>query len=54
MFVLLLKGYRKKDIHSKVEEHLKGLVLKHFDPKRADLIFTEEGSVSQSPSAYIT
>ena len=28
-----------------VEDHLKSLVLKHFDPQKADLIFTEEGSV---------
>ena len=39
-------GYRKREIQSMVEEHLKSLVLKHFDPKKADLIFTEEGSVS--------
>ena len=28
-----------------VEEHLKQLITQHFDPKKADLIFTEEGSV---------
>ena len=39
-------GYRKRKIQSMVEEHLKSLVLRHFDPKKADLIFTEEGSVS--------
>ena len=39
-------GYRKREIQSMVEEHLKSLVLRHFDPKKADLIFTEEGSVS--------
>lgn len=40
-------GYRKREIQAMVEEHLKSLVLKHFDPKKADLIFTEEGSVSE-------
>ena len=39
-------GYRKREIQSMVEDHLKSLVLRHFDPKKADLIFTEEGSVS--------
>ena len=38
-------GYRKREIQSMVEEHVKLLVLRHFDPKKADLIFTEEGSV---------
>lgn len=29
-----------------VENHLKNLILKTFDPKKADTIFTEEGDVS--------
>lgn len=29
-----------------VEDHLKQLITQHFDPKKADLIFTEEGSVN--------
>ena len=41
-------SYRKREIQSMVEDHLKSLVLRHFDPKKADLIFTEEGSVSVS------
>lgn len=28
-----------------VENHLKDMILKTFDPKRADTIFTEEGEV---------
>ena len=28
------------EIQSMVEDHLKSLVLRHFDPKKADLIFT--------------
>lgn len=39
-------GFRKREIQGIVEEHLKTLIMKHFDPKKADLIFTEEGSVS--------
>ena len=43
---LHVAGFRKREIQGIVEEHLKSLVMKHFDPKKADLIFTEEGSVS--------
>ena len=39
-------GFRKREIQGMVEEHLKTLIMKHFDPKKADMIFTEEGSVS--------
>ena len=39
-------GCRRKDIQTLVEEHIKTLIIKDFDPKKADLIFTEEGSVS--------
>lgn len=28
-----------------VENHLKDMILKSFDPKKADTIFTEEGKV---------
>lgn len=31
-----------------VENHLKEMVLKTFDPKKADTIFTEEGEVIQN------
>lgn len=41
-----IPGYRKREIQAMVEEHLKQLITQHFDPKKADLIFTEEGSVS--------
>ena len=43
---LHVAGFRKREIQGVVEEHLKSLVMKHFDPKKADMIFTEEGSVS--------
>lgn len=29
-----------------VENHLKEMIIKSFDPKKADTIFTEEGEVS--------
>lgn len=43
-------GCKKKEIQALIEDHLKMLILKHFDPKKADLIFTEEGSVCYSHS----
>ena len=46
-------GRRKKEIHTQIEDHLKTVILKHFDPKKADLIFTEEGSVSYLTIALI-
>ena len=36
-----------------VESHLKTLITQHFDPKKADLIFTEEGSVSAYMYVYM-
>ena len=38
-------GFRKREIQGLVEEHLKSLILRNFDTTKADLIFTEEGSV---------
>lgn len=38
-----------------VENHLKEMILKNFDPKKADTIFTEEGDVknpTQSRNFY--
>jgi hypothetical protein len=34
------------DVQAMVENHLKDMILKTFDPKKADTIFTEEGEVS--------
>ena len=52
IYVIFL-GRRKKEIHTQIEDHLKTVILKHFDPKKADLIFTEEGSVSYLMIALI-
>lgn len=45
MLIYCVSGYRKREIQAMVEDHLKQLITQHFDPKKADLIFTEEGSV---------
>ena len=43
---LILAGATITDVQSMVENHLKEMILKTFDPKKADTIFTEEGEVS--------
>lgn len=40
---LILAGVTVTDVQSMVENHLKDIVLKSFDPKKADSIFTQEG-----------
>ncbi|XP_059476504.1 negative elongation factor D [Neocloeon triangulifer] len=40
---LILAGAKVTDVQAMVENHLKEMVLKTFDPKKADTIFTEEG-----------
>uniref|UniRef100_A0A1Q3F1X1 Putative negative elongation factor d n=3 Tax=Culex tarsalis TaxID=7177 RepID=A0A1Q3F1X1_CULTA len=40
---LILAGVRVTDVQAMVENHLKDMILKTFDPKKADKIFTEEG-----------
>ncbi|KAL5012912.1 hypothetical protein ScPMuIL_011463 [Solemya velum] len=40
---LIQTGVDIKDVKEMVENHLKGMILKHFDPKKADSIFTDEG-----------
>ncbi|CAK8695731.1 negative elongation factor D-like [Clavelina lepadiformis] len=40
---LIMCGLAPTDVQDLVEDHLKDLLLKHFDPKKADTIFTEEG-----------
>lgn len=39
-------GVRVNNVQAMVENHLKEMILKTFDPKKADTIFTEEGEVS--------
>ncbi|XP_065572172.1 negative elongation factor D-like [Artemia franciscana] len=40
---LILAGTNIADVQSMVENHMKELVLKSFDPKKADKIFSEDG-----------
>jgi negative elongation factor C/D len=40
---LILAGVNVTDVQAMVENHLKDMILKTFDPKKADTIFTEEG-----------
>ncbi|KAK4004875.1 negative elongation factor D [Daphnia magna] len=40
---LILAGATINDVQSMVENHLKEMIIKMFDPKKADTIFTEEG-----------
>lgn len=40
---LILAGASINDVQAMVENHLKQMILKTFDPKKADTIFTEEG-----------
>lgn len=42
---LILAGATINDVQSMVENHLKEMIIKMFDPKKADTIFTEEGEV---------
>ena len=39
-------GANINEVSSMVENHLKSVILKTFDPKKADTIFNEEGDVS--------
>lgn len=40
-----LPGVEPVQVQETVENHLKSLLIKHFDPRKADSIFTEEGEV---------
>lgn len=44
---LITAGVKVTDVQAMVENHLKEMILKTFDPKKADTIFTEEGEVSE-------
>ena len=40
---LILAGEEISDVQQRVENHLHDMILKTFDPKKADAIFAEEG-----------
>ena len=55
MFVCVaLLGYKRFELQNIVEDHLKLLIVRNFDPKKADLIFTEEGSVGARTLQHTT
>lgn len=43
---LILAGVSVPDVQAMVENHLKDMIVKTFDPKKADTIFSEEGEVN--------
>lgn len=45
VFCSLCAGVEPMQVQETVENHLKSLLIKHFDPRKADSIFTEEGEV---------
>ncbi|KAH9371431.1 hypothetical protein HPB48_013115 [Haemaphysalis longicornis] len=40
---LIMAGMKITEVQGLVEDHLKQMILKHFDPKKADSIFNDEG-----------
>lgn len=48
--MIYFQGVKVQTVQAMVENHLKEMILKTFDPKKADTIFTEEGEVSLSTS----
>jgi hypothetical protein len=42
---LFLIDLKISEVQSLVEDHLKQMIMKHFDPKKADSIFVEEQKV---------
>lgn len=47
-YIILLSlaaGVEPAQVQERVENHLKSLLIKHFDPQKADSIFTVEGEV---------
>lgn len=45
MFFNSPAGVEPAQVQERVENHLKSLLIKHFDPQKADSIFTVEGEV---------
>lgn len=42
---MFVPGVDIKIVQEMVENHLKSMIMKHFEPKKADSIFTDEGEV---------
>jgi len=45
---LQIAGCKQKEIQAMVEEHFTSVILKHFDPKKADRVLVEGGEVGIS------
>ena len=45
LFCFHFTGAKVPDVEQMVENHLETLIIKHFDPKKADSIFSAEGEV---------
>ena len=43
LYNFIVIGASINEVQAMVENHLKSVILKTFDPKKADTIFTEEG-----------
>ena len=46
IYLIFEIGVDIKEVQEMVEGHLKEMIFKHFDPKKADSIFSDEGAVS--------
>ncbi len=47
LIFFLITGASINEVRTMVEDSLTGMILKTFDPKKADTIFSEEGEVIQ-------
>lgn len=47
---LIKTGMEVHEVQQLVEDHLKQMIIKHFDPKKADRIFADENDENQTPS----
>lgn len=48
--IVCVSGVEPAQVQERVENHLKSLLIKHFDPQKADSIFTVEGEVRPGDS----
>lgn len=47
---LIKTGLEVQEVQQMVEDHLKQMIIKHFEPKKADRIFSDENDENQTPS----
>jgi negative elongation factor C/D len=50
---LIKTGMEVHEVQQLVEDHLKQMIIKHFDPKKADKIFSDDNEEQQTP-AWLT